>query len=298
MKQKMLIIGGNGLIGSTLAFSSKNLYDIHLTTHEHTSNTNFISSKLDLINERSKIPILIKDVNPDVIVHTVAYPSVDFCETNFTDAKLLHVDITKDVSIACKDIDSKLIYFSTDAVFDGKLPRNYTEDDSPNPLSKYGETKLHAEKIIAENCKKNIILRTTVVYGWHERSRFTNWVLNNLKNNKTINAFTDQNNTPTLVNDLTSCILKILEKNIFGLYHAAGKTCLSRYDFALKIAELFNLDKKLIIPTISSDKQIAARPVNGCLDTTRLEQMIDFSFSNITDGVNFLHKRSIIKNNF
>jgi dTDP-4-dehydrorhamnose reductase len=296
MKKKMLILGGTGLIGSTLAVYSKNLYDIHLTTHENTSDNNFVSSKLDLIKERSKISLLIKDVNPDVVVHTVAYPSVDFCETNFADAKLLHVDISKDVSITCNDIDSKLIYFSTDAVFDGKSTKKYTENDLPNPLSKYGETKLCAEKVIKENCKKNIILRTTVVYGWHERSRFTNWVLNNLKNNKTINAFTDQNNTPTLVDDLSLCILKILEKNIFGLYNAAGKTCLSRYDFALKIAELFNLNKKLIIPTISLGKQLAPRPINGCLDMTKLEQMIDFDFSNIADGIDFLRQQSMIKN--
>ena len=127
MKKKMLILGGTGLIGSTLAVYSKNLYDIHLTTHENTSDNNFVSSKLDLIKERSKIPLLIKDVNPDVVVHTVAYPSVDFCETNFADAKLLHVDITKDVSIACNDVNTT----SFDNVIDfGNISINTNSDDS------------------------------------------------------------------------------------------------------------------------------------------------------------------------
>jgi dTDP-4-dehydrorhamnose reductase len=296
MKQKMLILGGNSLIGSTLSGYSKDLYDIHVTTYENTVPSNINSSKLDLIKDRIKIPSIIKDVNPDVVVHTVAYPNVDFCETNYSDAKLLHVDITKDVSLACNDVDSKLIYFSTDAVFDGKSPQKYTENDLPNPLSKYGETKLNAEKTIQQICKKNIILRTTVVYGWHIRSRFTNWVLNNLKNNKTINAFTDQNNTPTLVDDLSSCILKILEKNVLGLHNACGNSCLSRYEFALKIAESFNYDKNLIIPMDSFGKQLAPRPVNGCLDVSKLEQLIDFHFSNIDEGMDFLLKKSTVQN--
>jgi dTDP-4-dehydrorhamnose reductase len=288
MKQKLLIIGGTSLIGSTIAFNAQNLYDIHVTTHTSSTNIDFPSSKLDLIKDREKIPKIIKDVNPDIVIHTVAYPSVDFCEENPYAAKLLHVDITKDISLLCNEINSKLIYFSTDAIFDGKSKKKYRENDITNPLSQYGETKLNAEKTIQLTCDKNIILRTTVVYGWHTSSRFTNWVLDNLRNNKTVNAFNDQNNTPTLVTDLSTCILKILDCNLFGIFHAAGKSCLSRYEFALKLAESFGFDKNLIISTQSSEKQLAPRPVNGCLDASKLEHLTNFHFSNIDEGINYL----------
>lgn len=123
------------------------------------------ASKIDLLKESLAIIKLIKNLKPDVVIHTVAYASVDFCESNPEMANLLHVDITHDIAKACRDMGSQLIYFSTDAVFDGKLDRKYLEDDIPNPVSHYGKTKLNAENIILETSELNVILRTSVIYG-------------------------------------------------------------------------------------------------------------------------------------
>ena len=126
--------------------------------------------------------------------------------------------------------NSKQIYLSSDAVFDGNSNSKYIESDLTNPLSHYGKTKLNAEKILLESSSSNTVLRTTVIYGWHERSRFTNWVLKKLRNNEQVPGFIDQRNTPTLVDDLALAIKRIIEDDISGLYHAVGKSCLSRYD--------------------------------------------------------------------
>ena len=293
MTKKILIIGASGLVGSTVAnYASKN-YDLHLVNNKTDfSLQNFPVSKIDLIKNQSDILELIKDYRPDFVVHAVAYPSVDFCESNKQMADVLHIKITDDIAKTCSNIGSRIIYFSTDAVFDGKLSRKYTENDLPNPINHYGKTKLNAEKILLEN-DTNIVLRTTVIYGWHAKSRFTNWVLNSLKNSQKIHAFTDQLNTPTLVDDMAKAILQIFTKDKFGLFNAVGATCLSRYQFALKLADRFNLDKNLIIPTSSvGKKQIAPRPPNGCLDNSKIVNDIGFKFSDIDTGIDFIYNQS------
>ena len=284
MKKKLLLIGGASLVGSAIIDEFKNDYDIHLTFNQTPVNYNFSQTKLNLLDDRNQISSVITNLNPDVVVNTVAYPNVDFCETHHNEANLLHVSITGDLVSVCSDISSPLVYFSTDAVFDGTKSIKYTEDDITSPLSYYGKTKRDAEKIIL-NINENIVLRTTVVYDWHIRSRFTNWVLKNLKQGSKITAFTDQINTPTLASDISHSLFCLLEKNNSGLFHCAGKTCLSRYDFALKLADYFGYDKKLIIPTISKNTQLAPRPENGCLDSSKLEGQTNFHLSDIDQGI-------------
>ena len=266
-------------------------FEIFVTEHDVSfTQPNITSKKIDLLKDKNKISEYIRKIKPAAVIHTVAFSSVDFCETNHELANLLHFEITKDITKICNETNSKLVYFSTDAVFDGKKSQKYSESEVPNPLSFYGKTKLDAEKIILSENDRNVVLRTTVIYGRQKRSRFTQWVLENLKNSHTVTAFTDQYNTPTLVDDLSKAIVKILELDLSGLFHASGKTCLNRYEFALKLAEKFQLDKKLVLPILTSEKnQTAPRPKNGCLDATKLENLIGMKFCDIDSGISFIH---------
>jgi len=296
LQPKLLIIGGSGLVGSKLVQYTSSNYKIHFTynTNKITFD-NIPSTQIDLLDNRSEIINLIKKFQPDIIVNTAAHRSVDLCEINHTIADKLHVEITQDITQASKDIDSKLIYFSTDAVFPGELNKKYTELDKPNPVNYYGETKLKAEKITLNGSPKNVVLRTSVIYGWHPKSRFTNWILQTLQTEKIVDPFIDQYNTPTLVDDLVKSLLKIFEKNISGLYHATGKSCLNRYEFALIMADIFNLNKKLVKSVTSKEKkQDAPRPISTCLNSNKLEKLIDFNFKDIQNGVSFIFKESKI----
>jgi dTDP-4-dehydrorhamnose reductase len=249
-------------------------------------------TKIDLIEDSTRLINLIKTLKPDVVINTVAIPNVDLCETDPQLADHLHVDITREIANVCKDVGSKLIHFSTEWVFDGKLGRKYTEDDQPNPINHYGKTRLAAEKIVLET-SNNVILRTAVIYGWHPKSRFTNWIIQTLREKRSVDPFVDQYNTPTLVDDLAKAILKIIENNLSGLYHAVGKTCISRYEFALRIADRFGLDKNLIRPVTSLEKkQIAPRPPRSCLDAQKLESAIDYNFCDIDTGISYIFERS------
>jgi len=293
MSKKLLIIGGASLVGSTIIDYATNNYEIFATENTTPINNQKISSlKLDLLIDTKQILDYIKKIKPSAVIHTVAFPNVDFCESNHKLTDLLHVKVTEDISEMCSKVNSKLIYFSTDAVFDGKKSGKYLESDTPNPLSYYGKTKLEAEKIILKNTD-NLILRTTVIYGWHNSSRFTNWVLSSLKNKKTVSAFIDQYNTPTLVDDLAKSVFTIIEKDLSGLFHASGKSCLNRFEFAKKLALTFDLDQNLIRPTKSSDiSQVAPRPKNGCLDSSAFEKKTGMKFNKIDSGISHIFSLS------
>ena len=293
--KKLLIIGGSGLVGSTLIEYAKTDYDIHFTINTNESSFDDIPfTKIDLMKNKSEILNLINDFKPDVVVHTAAHSSVDLCETDHKLANFLHIDVTKDITKLCHQINAKLIYFSTDAVFNGKMNKKYVENDTPHPINYYGKTKLDAEKIILNQSTKNVILRPSVIYGWHKKSRFTNWIIESLKNKITVDPHVDQYNTPTLVDDLVKSILLIIEQDISGLFHSTGKTCVNRYELANIIADIFGFDNKLIKPVTSNEKkQDAPRPKKTCLDSSKLEKTIDYQFKNISEGIKFLYDKSL-----
>lgn len=294
MKEKLLIIGGSGFVGSTLANYAKDDYDVIITYNKNKpKNSNHQLFKIDLLKNKDKIIELIQTLKPNFVVHTAAHPSVDLCETDPNLANELHIEITKDISNICKKINTKLIYISTDAVFDGESTNNYFEDDNTNPVNHYGSTKLSAEKIILNSSNQNVILRTAVIYGWDKKSRFSNWIIDSLKENKIVDPHIDQFNTPTLVDDLVKSILKIISMNISGLFHATGRTCVNRFEFATLIADVFNFDKSLIIPVTSiQKKQLAQRPKHTCLDSSLLEKTIDFRFCDLLSGIKLLLEKS------
>ena len=292
--KKLLIIGGSGLVGSTLVKYAKMKYDVQITINKNKSSFDDIhSTRIDLLHDHSSIINLIREFHPDVVVHTVAHSNVDLCETDHQLADILHVDITNEIASICQEIDAKLIFLSTDAVFDGTSKIKYTETDETNPINYYGKTKFKAENIVLKYSKKNTVLRTAVIYGWHKNSKFTNWILSSLNQGKIVDPFSDQYNTPTLVDDLARSIINIIEMNVSGLFHAVGSTCVNRYEFALLLAGKFQLETKLVKSVTSEEKkQSAPRPFRTCLDASKLEKILNFKFSSVDDGVSFIVNQS------
>ena len=211
------------------------------------------------------------------------------CNNSIWYAYNVNVRGTRNVVEIADKFNSKIIHISTDYIFSGRKGM-YKENDKPNPINYYGRTKLEAEKSINKN---HAIIRTSI-YGWNiikERNNFATFILEGLQNNKKLNIFEDQYNTPILANNLAEALKEMVDKNKNGIYNIGGSERQSKYEFALKLAEVFELDKSLINPVPIQDAEDGAqRPQDVSLDTSKATKELDVKLLNVRDGLERMKK--------
>jgi dTDP-4-dehydrorhamnose reductase len=263
---KIFITGGSGLLGSKVAEIAQARGDEVFSGYAHNQPEYGRAVKFDLLDEMS-ISELIGKIKPEVIIHSAALTDVDRCESEKELAYQMNVEGTRAIATAAENAGSFLIYISTDYVFDGNRGM-YREDDSTNPVSYYGYSKLLGEKFC-----RGCIARTCVIYGSRPASgkvNFALWLLNSLKSGKPVRVVTDQFITPTLNTNLAKMVLEAADRRLSGVYHLAGATRISRYDYALELAGVFDLKADLIQPSRMDDlKWAARRPKDSSLDTSK-----------------------------
>lgn len=294
---KLLVIGGSGLLGLKVVELAAKQFETSATyNYRPVEFEDCEFFQLDKCNRTDTLS-LIKKLRPDVVIDTAALHNVDYCETHHDEAWKVNVDGTKNVADACKVVGAKMIFVSTDYVFDGKK-RFYTEKDAPHPLHYYAKTKLEGENTVQEAGIDFAIARPSVVYGWNpgelanlrsssgKSMNFVIWTLNKLKKKEEMRIVTDQYSSPTLADNLAEALLALSRTKRQGTYHTAGKTCLNRFQFAKKIAQIFEMDTDLIHP-VTSDmfKQIAERPKMCCLDVSKAERELEVQFLTVEEGL-------------
>ena len=266
-----LITGSNGLLGHHLT-EMKNMTFIGLSKGENT-NPNIMDG--DYINYNMTIKgslfyLLNKYEWVDVFIHCAAYTNVDKAESDAQALKELNVDATKELCDVAVKMKKKLIYISTDYVFDG-VTGNYSEKSKPNPINAYGKSKLEAEEYILKTHLNSLVIRTSTPYTYksHKKVDFARWVYNELRDGKQIKVVTDQISNPTYLPHLADAIYSLMGSNLKGIAHIAGDLPISRYNFAKAIAKEAGFDPNLIIPVTTADlDQAANRPLNSSLDTS------------------------------
>ncbi|MBS7622851.1 dTDP-4-dehydrorhamnose reductase [Candidatus Bathyarchaeota archaeon] len=270
--KKVLVTGSSGLLGGKLV---KVLHDEYEVVPTHNTESLFHGSiRMDIV-DGDEVSRVIEESSPDIVVHAAAETNVDKCETNKDWAWSVNVLGTKNVAEACVKFGAKLIFISTDYVFDGSKGL-YREDDEANPINHYGLTKLKGEELVRGYCQDSTIVRPSVVYGWHTRKlNFATWVIDSLRNRKRIPVAEDHYNSPTLADDLSEIISLMIKRKLCGVYHTAGAERASRYEFALKIAETFGLDRSLISPVRMVDvgAWIALRPRDSSLCVDKIKRI-------------------------
>lgn len=267
---KLLVTGASGLLGQKIAeLASGKGHEVYSIYKEHPVNLG-TSIRLDL-TDQSEVFEVISRHRPEAVIHTAAYTDVDGCEIDRDLAWKANAEATKHIAIASASIGAHLTYVSTDYVFDGEKGF-YTEDDKPNPISYYGYTKLKGEEFVKEYAGEWCIARTSVIYGWgpKHRQNFATWLISNLNEGKEAKILTDQYVSPTLNTNLAEMLLEIAERKITGILHIAGATRVSRYEFALKLVEAFNLNVDLIKPAKMSEMLWKAkRPKDSSLNVSK-----------------------------
>jgi len=279
MKKKLLVFGSSGLTGFKIGLLAQTNYDLvcsYNTRVPSLSNCELIQN--DITNSE-KTNQIISDFKPNIVINTTALHNVDYCEENKEDAFKVNSDAVNNLRISCDKINARLIHISTDYVFDGKTTKPYSENDLPAPISIYGESKLSGEKYLKNT--NHAVLRPSVVYGWTPMElagttsssgkpmNFAMWLLSKLNNDESAKIVTDQFASATLADSLAESALKIAENKLSGIFHVAGLSCESRFEFSQKLAKEFGYDENQIQPTDSSQfKQKAKRPSYSCLDST------------------------------
>ena len=279
---KILITGAFGQLGMALSQNLSIKHDVIRTGR--TIRKNQIGHTLD-IRDKILVQSLIDALNPDLIINLAAMSSVDGCELNPRLAREINI---AGVQHLCDAFNGKIIHLSTDYVFDGKNGP-YSEISTVSPLNVYGETKLASERILLHKNPNHLVLRGNVIYGNDNltQASFLNWVVNSLKDGQVISVVDDQINNPTWTESMADIISLCIQQNISGIYHWGDGNLLSRYDFALKIAEKFDLDQKLIHPISTRElNQPAGRPLMSGLKSNKLIGLLKVVQPTIDDCLN------------
>jgi dTDP-4-dehydrorhamnose reductase len=284
---KICIIGGNGVIGLELVKQFvENGDDVFFTYFKNKINHKCKNSKLDITDKDATINLITK-LMPDVVIHAAALTNVDLCEIKHDLANSINVDGVKNVLEGCDIVGSKIVYISSSFVFDGKKCEYY-ENDQTSPATYYGITKFNAEKCVMESNSQYLILRTDQPYCWNKNWQHTNSVvrvIKTLKSGKELNEIRDWCNTPTFVPDFVKATLELISRNLTGIYHVVGSDYIDRFNWSLLVANIFDLNKKLIKPINSNELSLSAKRVNVNLKNKKLFEHTGVQMKGINEGL-------------
>lgn len=285
--KKVLIVGCNGQLGHELKNKIENKYELILTNR----------TNLDITNVAETVKF-IKDNKPDIVINCAAFTAVDLCEEKEEEAYKANAIGPKNLAIAAKKVNAKLVHISTDYVFDGEgikdcdeNLRPYHELDKPNPQSAYGRTKLAGEKFVMENCKKYFIIRTAWLYG--EGKNFVRTMINLSKTNDVVRVVNDQIGCPTSTEELGNMIEKLVETEEYGIYHGTCEGHCSWHDLTGEIYKLMNIKTKVIPVTTEEFPRPAMRPKYSVMENKKLNELGIYRFRNWQDALKiYLDKES------
>lgn len=273
--KSVVITGSNGLLGQTLVnllLKEEDYRVIGFSRGENRSGRDdFEYVSVDITDEEELLEELTV-YKPDVIVNTAAMTHVDVCEEQKKRCDLINVEAVCNLKDYAIKHNTHLIHISTDFIFDGKKGY-YKETDAPNPLSYYGLSKLKSEVLLTNSSVEYTILRTILVYGKvydMSRSNIVLWVRQMLSEGKEITIVDDQYRMPTYVDDLALACKLAIDKKSKGVFNVSSSELLSIYEIAQQIADVFDLNKKLIKPISTATlNQRAARPPKTGFNLTK-----------------------------
>ena len=264
---KVLITGGSGQLGYDVikVFKEKDIEIIYPTSIE-----------MDITDKDNVIKV-IQDYKPDLVIHCAAWTDVDKAEIleNKDLVRKINVEGTKNIALACKMVDAKMIYISTDYVFDGKGDIPFDEESkSLEPLNYYGKTKLEGEYIVKDILTKYFIVRTSWVYGINGNN-FVKTMLRLGREKESLSVIYDQIGTPTYATDLAIAIMDLVEKGFSGytLYHYSNEGVISWYDFTKAIFEIAGITIPLQAIESFEYPTAAERPHYSVLNKRKIKEM-------------------------
>ena len=244
MSGKVLVVGGTGLVGNALvrAWASRATQVAAATYHCHATG-GFL--QLDM-QDAGGVRALLERFRPETVAVPAANPFVDYCELHPAETRRVNVDGTLNVARACREIGARMIFYSSDYVYDG-VKGVYTEEDAPSPINEYGRQKAEAEAGVLALDPRNLVIRTSGAYGWQwEPKNFVLQIRDRLTRGETMRVADDVRYNPTYVENLAEITAELAAAGASGIFHVVGAEEIVRHEFAVRVAKAFGLDAALL----------------------------------------------------
>ena len=226
--------------------------------------------RLDITDEKA-VDLFFKESHADGVIHCAAYTNVDLAESQKEICRKINADGTRNIAAACEKHGMKLLYLSTDYVFDGRGTEPFETDSPKAPCNFYGKTKLEGETEAARLCKRLFIVRISWVFGENGKN-FVKTMLRLAAERSEISVVCDQTGSPTYTKDLAVLLCEMISGCKYGVYHATNEGICSWAEFADKIMELSKSETKIIPIPSSQYKSAAVRPANSRLSKSSLDR--------------------------
>lgn len=221
------------------------------------------------ITDPESVNRVIKDVNPDAVIHCAAYTAVDAAEENEELCRKINVQGTQNIAAVCKELDIKMIYISTDYVFNGQGERPWEPDDESAPQSVYGSTKYEGELAVRNTLEKYFIVRIAWVFGINGKN-FVKTMLKLAENHDRLTVVNDQFGSPTYTFDLARLLVDMVQTEKYGIYHATNEGFCSWYEFACAIFKEAGIKMEVVPVTSDEYGAKANRPYNSRMSKEKL----------------------------
>lgn len=257
---RILITGAEGQLGkSIITFLEKHKLFL-------------LNKKTGNILDKNLISNVFNSFKPEIVFHFASLTKGDECARNPELAYEINVQGTINIVDLCKKHDAPILFVSTNEVFDGTKNDYYIETDLPNPITVVGKTKFEAENYIKNNLNKYFIVRTMWLYSkWS--SNFLHAIINKVKNTNEITLVSDEIGSPTSSADLSKAILKLIEKNQYGIYHLVNEGKTSRLEFGTKILELMNMKAEIKSISLKDFDRVSKPPLFSALKNLNAKKL-------------------------
>jgi dTDP-4-dehydrorhamnose reductase len=289
--KRVLITGVSGFLGHYTVLSLRDRHQVLGTYHRHAPDLDGCELAGVDVADAAEVRTALAAFHPDVVVHAAAFGDVDGCERAPEEATRVNVQGTACIAEAALAVGARLIYISTDQVYDG-LKGNYADADAAHPLMVYGRTKLAGERRAAAICPDVVILRLALMYGWGTpiRLNFVDGLAERLRAGQEAPLFVDQYRTPLYVAQAAEAIRRLIDApDVRGLFNLGGGERMTRYTFGLRFCEVFGLPKRLLKPiTMQSVGGLAARPRDCSMNSARVSALLDMAPLTVEEGLRLM----------
>ncbi|WP_338271575.1 SDR family oxidoreductase [Roseicyclus marinus] len=285
----ILVTGGAGLLGLHWAAACREGHPVTRTLHQRNLPLDGTSAVLLDLSDPDALDRALGAARVGCVVHTAGLTSVERCEQDPGAAEHHNVKIAACVAAAAERAGAAMIHISTDHLFDGKAEA-YDEDSPVSPINVYGATKARAEEAVLRAHPRALVLRTNF-YGWGPRHRpsFSDWVLDALRQDRSLRLFTDIRYTPIHISALIEIGMRLWATGQSGIFHAVGDDVLSKYAFGVHLAKAFGLPTNRIeAARLADETELVRRPLSMALSNSRLHKALGQSPGSLSNQLSLL----------